>query len=421
MNKLIRITQAWKIYKMFLYVFLLFLLIMKSGILNAQQTTDERKINISGQVLDQSGDPVIGGSVVQKGTSNGTITNEGGDFMLTIPQGATITISYLGYVTEEIVVKDNRNLTVRLREDVQKLNEVVVIGYGTRQLKDLTGAYDAINSRNIENRPVGNALQALQGLSPNLIIQQRNMNPNDNSMNLNVRGISTMNSNDPLIVIDGLISSTASMNNLNPNDIENISILKDAGSAAIYGSRSSNGVILITTKQGSKTGKPVVKFSGLVGYEDPQILFHPVKGYENALLTNTAYMNSGNDPMFTPAQIRDLYDHQNEEYWYFDQITQRALQQNYNMSVSGGNENTTYMVSAGYYNQGSNFIGNFGLERYNFRTNLSTEYGRFKLTSLMAYNRKMERTVAGGTGNVIINSSRIPPYYYIDYINKLHK
>ena len=414
MTMLFRKIQSRKINKWLLCLPLLFLLILTSGTLHAQQPTGGT-IKITGKVLDQSGEPVIGGSVVQKGASNGIVTDLDGGFTMDVPQGATLVISYLGYSTEEIVVRDSRNLTITLKDDIQKLDEVVVIGYGTRARKNLTGAIDQTGAANIGNRPVGNTMQALQGLSPNLIIQQRNMNPNDNSMNINVRGISTMNNNDPLIVIDGLISGTATLNNLNPNDIENVSILKDAGSAAIYGSRSSNGVILVTTKQGSKTGKPVVKFSGMMGYEDPQILYRPVKGYENALLTNQAYMNSGNDPMFTPEQIRDLYDHRNEEYWYFDEIMQRALQQNYHMSISGGNANTVYMVSAGYFNQGSNYIGSFGVERYNFRTNLATEYGRFKLTSMMAYNRKMERTVAGGTGNVIINSSRIPPYYYYKF------
>ena len=415
MTKFIRKKQTCKFDKRFLYLILSCLLILIPGKFSAQQSAGERKITITGKVLDQTGEPVIGGSVLQKGTSNGTVTNFDGDFSLEVPQGATITISYLGYLTEEIIVGDSKNLTVTLKEDVQKLNEVVVIGYGTRPLKDLTGAIDGIKSKNIENRPVGNTMQALQGLAPNLIIQQKNMNPNDNSMNLNVRGISTMNNNDPLIVIDGLISSTSTLNSLNPNDIGNVSILKDAGSAAIYGSRSSNGVILITTKQGSKTGKPVIKFSGLAGSQNPDILFQPVKGYENALLRNQANMNTGSDPMFTPAQIRDLYDHQGEEYWYLDKIMQNALQQSYNMSVSGGNESTTYMVSAGYYNQGSNYVGNYGIERYNFRANLATEYGRFKITSLMAYNRIMGRNIAGGTGNILINSSRIPPYYYYQF------
>jgi TonB-linked SusC/RagA family outer membrane protein len=356
-------------------------MVLAPGALSAQQAANGGKIKVTGKVLDQSGETVAGGSVVEKGTSNGTITDVDGNFDLEVSQGATLTISFLGYTTQDVVVKYNRPLSITLKEEVQKLNEVVVIGYGTRGRNSLTSAIDQVSSDVIENRPVGNSMQALQGLAPNLIIQQKNMNPNDNSMNINVRGISTMNNNDPLIVIDGLISGTSTLNNMNPNDIEKVSILKDAGSAAIYGSRSSNGVILVTTKQGSKTGKPVVKFSALAGYEDPHILFQPVKGYENAIYTNQAYMNTGRDPIFTPAQIRDLYDHQSEEYWYLNEIMQKALQQNYNMSIAGGNANTTYMVSAGYYNQGSNYIGSFGLERYNFRTNLTTEYGRLNATT----------------------------------------
>lgn len=131
---------------------------------------------------------------------------------------------------------------------------------------------------------------------------------------------------------------------------------------------------------------------------------------------NQANVNVGSAPQFTPADIRDLYNHRGEEEWLYNQIIQNGLQQNYNLNVSGGSEHTTYMVSASYFNQESNFVGNFGLERYNFRSNLSTEYGRFKLTSLMAYNRRKERTIAGGTGNTIINSSRVPPYYYYKFM-----
>lgn len=371
-----------------------------------------QKITITGKVLDQSGEPVIGGNVGQKGTSVGTVTDLDGNFTLEVPAGATIMIRYIGYTPEEVIVKDEKPLTIRLKEDVQKLNEVVVIGYGTRQRKNLTGAIDQVGNDVFAAKPVANAMQALQGAAANLTIQQRSMNPNDNSMSINVRGISTMNNNDPLIVIDGLISGTATLNNLNPADIENVSILKDAGSSAIYGSRSANGVILVTTKQGSKTNRPIVRFNGMMGYEDPKILYQPVKGWQNAMYRNEANMNVGSAPVYTPEQIRDLYDHQDEEYWYYNEIMKTALQQTYGLNIQGGNESTTYMVSAGYYNQGSNFKGNFGLERYNFRSNLTTEYGRFKLTALMGYNRRMERTVAGGTGNVIINSSRIPPYYF---------
>lgn len=396
--------------------FMMCCLLLTLGVTGARAQSGEKNIRVTGKVVDQTGELLFGVNVTQKGTTNGTATDIDGNFTLHVPQGSVLTFNYIGFAPEEVIAKDETPLTITLNEDVQKLSEVVVVGYGTRQRKSITGAVDQVGTDVFESRPVSNAMQALQGASANLIIQQKNMNPNDNSMNINIRGVSTMGNNDPLIVIDGLISSTGTLNNLNPNDIENVSVLKDAGSAAIYGSRSANGVILITTKKGSKVGKPMVRFNGMVGYQDPDILYQPVEGWQNAMYRNQANMNVGSAPAFTPAQIRDLYEHRSEEYWYLNEIMQKGLQQTYNVNISGGNENTTYMVSAGYLNQESNFVGNFGVERYNFRSNMTTEYGRFKLTSLMAYTRRNDRTPAGGTGNVIINSSRIPPYYYYKFM-----
>ncbi|NCD13835.1 MAG: SusC/RagA family TonB-linked outer membrane protein [Bacteroidia bacterium] len=372
----------------------------------------QTKKQVSGNVTDATGESIIGANIVEVGTTNGTVTDIDGNFSLLVENNATLKITYIGYLEQVINTSGRNSFRIILQEDTKALDELVVIGYGTRQRKSITGAVDQVNSDMFEDRPVSNAVQALQGASANLIIQQKSMNPNDNNLSINIRGVSTMGNNDPLIVIDGLISSTNTLNSINQNDIENISVLKDAGSAAIYGSRSANGVILVTTKKGSKQGKPVVRLSGLAGYQVPEILYQPVEGWQNAMYRNQANINAGSDPIYTPAQIRDLYDHQSEEYWYFNKIMQKGLQQNYNLNISGGSENTTYMVSAGYLNQESNFVGGFGLERYNFRSNLTTEYNRFKITSLMAYNRRDERTIAGGTGNTIINSSRIPPYYY---------
>ena len=382
----------------------------------SQNSVNQKVKNVKGVVVDETGEPVIGANVVVAGTTNGTVTDFNGNFTLEVPENGTLDISFIGYLTQSISLKGKSDFRITLKEDTQKLDEVVVVGYGTRSRKSITGSVDQVNSEIFENRPVTNATQALQGASANLIIQSKNANPNDNSMNINIRGVSTMGNNDPLIVIDGLVSSSSTLNNLNPNDIDNVSVLKDAGSAAIYGSRSANGVILVTTKKGSKGSKPVVAFNGQVGIQDPHILFSPVEGWQNAMLRNQANMNVGSAPQFTPTQIRDLYDNSNEEEWLYDQIVKSGLQQNYNINVSGGSENTTYMVSASYYNQESNFQGSFGMERYNFRSNLSTEYGRFKLTSLMAYNRRKDRTVAGGTGNTIINSSRVPSYYYYKFM-----
>jgi TonB-linked SusC/RagA family outer membrane protein len=390
-------------------------LVWISGQVNAQTPSEERRITITGTVRDGDGELLTGVNVAQKGTTNGVATAVDGSFVITVPQGATLVVSYIGFTPEEIAVRNETPLSIILHEDVQKISEIVVVGYGTRQRKSITGAVDQVSAEELENRPVSNAMQALQGASANLVIQQTNMNPNDNSLNINIRGISTMGNNDPLIVIDGLISNTGTLNNMNPNDIENVSVLKDAGSAAIYGSRSANGVILVTTKKGSGLSKPVVRFSGMAGYQDPHILYQPVEGWQNAMYRNQANMNAGSAPQFTAEQVRDLYDNRGEEYWYMNEIMKKGLQQNYNANISGGSGASSYMVSAGYLKQESNFAGNFGLERYNFRTNLTSEFGRLKLTSLMAYARKNERTVAGGTGNLIINSTRIPPYYYYQF------
>ncbi|MGE5395033.1 MAG: TonB-dependent receptor [Candidatus Saccharibacteria bacterium] len=375
------------------------------------QTSSQQGKSVSGKVTDASGATLPGVSVVVKGTTSGTITNVDGQYTISnVPENATLIFSFVGMQSQELPINGKTSINVTLREDMVGINEVVVIGYGTTQKKNLTGAVDQVSSAVIDNRPVSNTMQALQGASANLIIQQRSMNPNDNSMNINIRGISTMNDNNPLVVIDGIITEGESLNKLNPADIDNISVLKDAGSAAIYGSRSANGVILVTTKKGAKAKKPTLRLNTMVGVETPDVLYSPVKGYENALLKNQALINGGSSPIYTPAQIRDFQQH-GDGQWFLNGILQNALQQNYNASLSGGNENSTYMISAGIYDQGSNFVGNYGAKRYNFRTNLVNEYGRLKLSALMAYNRTLQDAPNSSAGTLIVDGGRIPNYY----------
>ena len=366
---------------------------------------------IKGTITNNSGEPIPGVTVLIKGTSAGTITDLNGSYTFSeVPGNSTLVFSFIGMIPQEVLVEGKTTIDVVLQDDMIGVEEVVVIGYGTMQKKNLIGSVDQIGASLIEDRPVGNTMQALQGASANLIIQQKSMNPNDNSMNINIRGVSTMNNNDPLIVIDGMITEVGSLNNLNPADIENISILKDAGSAAIYGSRSSNGVILVTTKKGNKNRHPLVRLSTMTGYQDPHVLFNPVKGYENALLKNQALINGGSSPKYTPAQIRD-YQENGEGQWFLDGILEAAMQQNYNASISGGSENSTYMISAGYYNQESNFVGDFGVERYNLRTNLVNEYGKLKVSALMSFNRAMQKAPTASAGILMVDGSRIPNYY----------
>lgn len=373
-----------------------------------QQSSD--KITVKGVVKDEAGEPLVGVSVVIKGTTSGTLTDIDGNFSISCGRNNVLQISYIGFLTQEITVGNSTNFNITLKEDSKILDEVIVIGYGTTTRKSAIGAVDQVKSKIIEERPVANVTQALQGASPSLTIQQRSMDPNDNTININIRGLSTMNNNSPLIVIDGLVSDDSSLNKLNPSDIENVSVLKDAGTAAIYGSRSANGVILVTTKSGKKNQRPVVRLGMQLGVQDPEILFRPVQGYQNAILKNLSLTNVGQSAMYSPAEIRDLYDHRSEESWNYDKIIQSAMQQSYNMSVSGGNENTTYMFSGGYFDQQSNFVGNYGKQRYNLRSNLSTEVGRFKISSILSYTRDDGKKTVDS--NAIINSSRIPSYYW---------
>lgn len=382
----------------------------QASILSTSQT---KNTLVKGTVKDASGEPLIGVSVSVKGKSGiGTITDINGNFSIQCDANDTLVFSYIGYATLEFPVNGKSSLSISMKEDTKVLDEVIVVGYGTTTRKSAVGAVDQVKADMIENRPVANMTQALQGAAPNVIIQQRNHNPNDNKTNFNIRGISTLNDNSPLFVIDGLVADGESFNKLNPMDIENISILKDAGTAAIYGSRSSNGVVVVTTKKGKKNQRPVVRLSGMIGWENPDILFSPVAGYQNATLRNLAETNAGNTPKYTPDQIRDLAAHQNEESWFFDQIMRTAMQQNYNLSVSGGSEHSTYMISMGYYDQESNYVGNdsFGVQRYNFRTSLSTELGRFKLTGILAYARNNSVSTTGGS--LEVDAARTPTYYY---------
>lgn len=372
-----------------------------------------RERTITGVVTDANGEPLVGVTVRVKGNvDNATITDIDGRYsIVTLVKNPVLVFSYVGYQTKESIAGANA-LNIQLEEENNTLNDVVVIGYGTQARKSVVGAVDRIGSNAIEDKPVANVTQALQGASPNLVIQRRSYNPNGESTNLNIRGISTTNSNAPLIVIDGLIQNSDALDMLNPNDIDNVSILKDAGAAAIYGSRSSNGVILVTTKKGAVNQNAKVKLNTSIGWEDPKLLFQTVPGYQNMQLRNLAATNSGNTPIFTPAQIQAEYDARDQENWWYNQIFRTALQQSHNISVSGGSNKTTYMVSVGYYDQESNYVGrsNLGLQRYNLRSNLSTEVGRFKLEALMSFTRNNSISTTGSS--LEINASRIPNYSY---------
>ncbi|WP_295939319.1 TonB-dependent receptor [uncultured Alistipes sp.] len=361
---------------------------------------------------DATGAPLLGVSVIVNGTTVGTSTSINGEYEITCDPNAELTFSFIGYETQVVPVANRTMLNVTLQEDSQMVDDVIVIGYGTTTRKRATGAVDQVKASALADRSVSSLAQVLQGTSPSLVIQQRSSNPNDQELNINIRGIGTMNNNSPLFVIDGMVcNDSEQFQKLNPNDIESVSVLKDAGTAAIYGSRAANGVLLVTTKKGRKNQAPQVSLNAMVGWNVPDILATQVSGWKNATLRNLAAANSGKDPLFTVEQIQDLKAHQSEDQYWMDYIFKTSFQQNYNVSVQGGSENTTYMISAGYFDQESNFVGpSYGVTRYNFRTNIVTEYKRFKVTAQLAYTRSDEKTTIDG--NAIANAQRLPTYYY---------
>jgi len=365
---------------------------------------------VTGRVTDAKGTGLPGVSVVVKGTTIGTSTDTDGNFTLQAPDNSTLVFSFVGYVRQEVPVTDAGNgLTVTLQEDVQALSEVVVVGYGTQQKANVTGAINTVSAQVLENRPVTNVAQALQGTSPNLTIQQSSAEPGA-GLNINIRGVGTLGNSSPLVIVDGIAGS---LNSINPNDIESVTVLKDAASAAIYGSRGANGVLLVTTKKGALNQKPVVTYNTLVGLQSPKFMRKPVTGLEFMQLKNEALVNSGQSPQFSPQQMRDQAA-QGDYQWYLDAVLKKqALQQNHNLSLSGGSGKTRYLVSLGYVDQNSLFVGdNYGYKRLNARVNLNTQVtDKLSVGAILAYARVNTKEHAFGTEWIISDAVRIPVIY----------
>ena len=334
---------------------------------------EQSEKRITGTVMDALG-PVAGANVIVKGTTNGTVTDVDGKFSLEVPEGATLEISYIGYVTQHIKVGTRKTLNIALQEDSQALDEVVVVGFGTQKKVNLTGSVAMVKSEVLENRPVQNVGQALQGVVPGL-----NLTVNDtggelnNALSVNVRGAGTIGQGSnaaPLILIDGI---EGDMNSINPNDIESISVLKDAASAAIYGSRAAFGVILITTKSG-QSGRTNVNYSANVRFTTPSALPTMMDSYQFAQYFNRAAANQGTTPTFNETTMQRIIDYQagritsgsqvrtdglysenvlaNANVDWFDEMYRKAVPSHeHNVSVSGGNDKVTYLASGSFLNQ----------------------------------------------------------------------
>jgi TonB-dependent starch-binding outer membrane protein SusC len=366
---------------------------------------------VTGTVTDETGKALELVNVSLKGGSLATFTDAKGNYSLSLPDNAkngTLRFSIVGYISQELKITGKNTINVVLVSDTKELTDVVVVGYGTQKKVSVTGSVDVVGKKAIDGRPVTNLTTALQGTSPNLIIQQRNFEPGQ-GVNINIRGLGTLGDNTPLVVIDGIMGGD--INLINPTDIESVTVLKDAGAAAIYGSRSANGVLLVTTKKGRKNAAPKLTYSGIYGVQSPRITYTPVDAWENAYYKNESLANSGLSPAFTPGDIQAFRNNGNGD-WRVDNILQKAVQQSHNLSLSGGGENSTYMLSLGMLDQKNNLVGpGYGYKRYNIRLNQSTEFGRFKLNTILSYVKVQGKDHSFGTGTILVDATRVPLYY----------
>ena len=373
-----------------------------------------REISITGKVLDEKNLGLPGVSVQIKGTTVGAVTDPSGAYRISIPEnlsGRSLTFSYVGYLSEDVPIAGKRTINVQLKPSAANaLEDVVVVGYGTQKRVSITGSVSTIDSKNIENKPVLNAYQALQGEAPNLIIQQSNLNPGSD-VTVNIRGVGTLGDNTPLVVVDGIVGGN--LNTINPNDIASVSVLKDAGSAAIYGSRAANGVILITTKAGKLNQATTVSYNGSYGIQDANVLVHKVPAWQNAYYKNESLVNSGLSPAYTPDQIQQLKD-QGDGTWDIEHLLRTAPQQSHNINIAGGGEKSAFYVSAGYQDQQSNFIGNggdganFGYQKYNLRLNQTNVIGKFRTNFILLYTKTRNKTNSVGDNNIFADANRVP-------------
>ena len=333
---------------------------------NSDTTTDgDAGKTIKGVINDEQGETIIGASVIIKGEDTGTTSDMDGRFTLEAPEGAILVISYIGYHTQEVKVRKRSLLRVVLKEDNQLLDEVVVVGYGTVKKSDLTGAVSGVSNRQYKNQPVQRVENILQGRTPGVEVTATSGMPGA-SMKVRVRGTTSINkSSDPLYVIDGIISSSG-LDGINPSDIQSMEILKDASSTAIYGSRGSNGVILITTKQGSE-GKAQVTFDASVGLSTVRKQYDLLNAYEYATALNDIRGSST-----ISAEDLEAYKNGTKGINWTDLLTRTGITQDYRLAISGGNEKVKYLISGNVLDQEAITVMS-DYKRYGIRANIDSE------------------------------------------------
>lgn len=324
---------------------------------------------VTGKVVDTNGEPVIGATVKEQGTANGTITDFDGNFTLDVTDNAMLEVSYIGYKSQELKALAGKTLSVTLREDTEVLDEVVVVGYGTQRKGNLTGSVSAVKSEQITVAPISSVSNALGGVLPGLVAKQSSGLPGSDGASLNIRGFDA-----PLVIVDGVESS---FDNIDANQIENISILKD-GAASIYGARAGNGVVLITTKRGS-IQKPTITVNSSLTLQGVTSFTRPASSYQRAVMEREEHLQSGQPEASAPWTEEDIEHfrtgddplHYPNTDWYDVVFRDWAPQQNHNISVRGGSEKIKYMGYFGYTDQETMVKKNGGnYKRYNLQSNM---------------------------------------------------
>ena len=379
---------------------------------NTFASIQQQKQTITGMVTDANGDPIIGASVQAGGTAL-AVTGADGRFSVSVAPGTELQISYVGFATKAVMVRNGvSNYDVTLSDDSRALNEVVVVGYGTQKKANLSGSVAQLDGKTLGNRPIANVSSGLQGLLPGVTVTGASGAPGLDGGLILVRGVGTLNSASPYILIDGVEAGT--LNSLDPQDIASISVLKDASSAAIYGSKASNGVILVTTKRG-QNGAPKVNYSGFFGIQNATALMERMNSADAAYYYNKALERSGKAPRFTEEAIQkfrdgsDPYNYPNTD-WY-KLAFKTAWQNRHNVNVTGGNEFVKYLASAGYLKQ-SSILPNAGREQFNARANLDMVLSKritahLNLAYIQNNYRDASSAYAGGSSDQIIRQLNI--------------
>lgn len=375
---------------------------------------------IKGNVVDKNGEPIIGANIRVKGTTVGTITDVDGNFTLKLEDNADfIEVSYIGYKTQNVSLKDKKELTITLKEDTETLEEVVVVGYGVKKKVNLTGAVGAVEGKDLIKSPVAKLSNALAGRMPGVMAVSNSGEPASQA-SLNIRGNSTLNNNSPLIVVDGIPRD--SFDQFDPNEIESITVLKDGAAAAIYGARANNGVFLVTTKRGSK-GKFSVGYNGTVSIQNPTKYPDVMNAYQFATNTNKALDNMGYDRN-NPAHASRYYSNDDIERfrlgqaggnWYDATFKDNAMMQNHNITVNGGTDIVRYFLSLGLVDQ-DGMYDNINYKAYKFRSNIDADITSFfRVGANLEGRYEVKSTPATGATNLFHYATKalptIAPYY----------